>query len=286
VKTAAHASGSGDAAQRWAAPRDGARRPHRDSRTTQVPAELKTWIANDADGAVGYARDRSPRVLDLSCSEYQHRPESSVPSREPHSNPDRRGQVREQHDEMPATHQRHRKTMRPPGDRVMPHEMAAGRRHGGCTDSEVRHGGRRWECGSAEDLQRRINSPCPAAKSATAHAGLIVAQANGAAATTVSTNNGSSTEGLGVAPSPATWLATALVKRTDGRVSARTQRSAVSFVIANIPGTPANLTARNTANPLCTDPETRKGLPPGFTGSGSSAPGTPPMQIRNSRTAK
>src|SRR5215217_2888552 len=101
------------------------------------------------------------------------------------------------------------------------------------------------------------NSPCPATKSATAHAGLIVSHSNSDAATTESTNNGSSTEGLGVAPSPATWLATALVKRTDGSVSARTQRSAVSPVIANTPGTPANLTARNTTNASCTDPETR-----------------------------
>ena len=131
------------------------------------------------------------------------------------------------------------------------------------------------------------SSPYPATNSATAHAGLIVAQANGAAATTVSTNNGSSTEAVGVAPSPATWLATALVKRTDGSVSARTQRSAVSLVIANTPGTPANLTARNTTNASCTDPETRvRDYQAGFTGSGSSAPGTPPMQIRNSRTAK
>jgi len=76
------------------------------------------------------------------------------------------------------------------------------------------------------------SNPWPPISNAAACIGVIAALANGAAATTVSTNNGTSTEPPGMTPPAAAWLTSPLVKRTDGSVAARNQRSIASLAIA------------------------------------------------------
>ena len=90
------------------------------------------------------------------------------------------------------------------------------------TGAFATHSRRGRDSGPAEQLQRRVqhslaanqqrHDPCRAQ---------CGAKRTAPTATTVSTNNATSTQPAGMAPSPATWPASPVVNRTDESVSTR-----------------------------------------------------------------
>ena len=138
--------------------------PHRPTNhPPQAPVSLKPWTADDnGAGAAGYGRDHSPRVEDPSSSERQQYPQSPLASRQPQPDCDRGGQVREHHDQVPSTHQRHPRTMRYRGLRVVRHQVRAARRRGRHSAARARHSCRGRSGSAAEQLQGRVQHPLPA----------------------------------------------------------------------------------------------------------------------------